>query len=177
VDEILPYGGKPQPFHEWEHDMGLREAIRISAVPIYQELARRIGLARMNEWVTRLGYGNTSIGDTVDRFWLDGPLEISAVEQTQFLARFASGKLPIRAETVAAVKEVTQIEKTGEVTLHGKTGWCMSTDPDVGWWVGWVERDGRFVAAFALNIDVLEKSDAAKRLPIGRACLKALGAL
>jgi beta-lactamase class D len=43
VDEVLPYGGKPQPIKAWEHDMGLREAIKISNVPIYQELARRIG--------------------------------------------------------------------------------------------------------------------------------------
>src|SRR4051812_7725084 len=36
VDEILPYGGKPQRIKEWEHDMGLRDAIKISNVPIYQ---------------------------------------------------------------------------------------------------------------------------------------------
>lgn len=177
VDEVLPYGGKPQPFPNWEHDMGLREAIRLSAVPIYQELARRIDLARMKEWVGRLGYGNANIGTTVDRFWLDGPLEISAVEQTQFLDRLAEGKLPIRAETLAAVKEITQIEKTDVYTLHAKTGWCMSRDPDIGWWVGWVERDGKVAATFALNIDVVEKEDAAKRLPIGKACLQALGVL
>src|SRR5262245_46624638 len=83
VDEVLPYGGKPQPFPDWEHDMGLREAIRLSAVPIYQELARRVGLERMNEWVARLNYGNATIGTEVDRFWLSGPLEISAMEQAQ----------------------------------------------------------------------------------------------
>lgn len=177
ADEVLPYGGKPQPFPDWEHDMGLREAIRLSAVPIYQELARRIGPARMKEWVARLEYGNANIGTTVDRFWLDGPLEISAVEQTQFLDRLAKGKLPIRAETLTAVKEITQIEKTDAYTLHGKTGWCMSTDPDIGWWVGWVERDGKVAATFALNVDVVEKEDAAKRLPIAKACLRALGVL
>ena len=34
VDEILPYGGKPQSFAVWEKDMGLREAITLSNVPI-----------------------------------------------------------------------------------------------------------------------------------------------
>src|SRR4051812_48980124 len=43
VDEVLPYGGKPQPFPEWEHDMSLREGIKISNVPVFQELARRTG--------------------------------------------------------------------------------------------------------------------------------------
>jgi beta-lactamase class D len=177
VDEILPYGGKPQPFPAWEHDMPLREAIRLSAVPIYQELARRIGLAHMSEWVTRLNYGNASIGSAVDQFWLRGPLEISAVEQAEFLARFSQGQLPIRAETLAAVKEITILENSDGYTLHGKTGWCTSTDPDVGWWVGWIERDGRLTATFALNIDMPDKADLAKRVSIGKACLQALGFL
>ena len=47
--EVIPYGGKPQPFKQWEKDMALPEAIRVSNVPIYQEVARRIGPARMQE--------------------------------------------------------------------------------------------------------------------------------
>jgi beta-lactamase class D len=30
VDEVLPYGGHPQPFNAWETDMGLRTAIALS---------------------------------------------------------------------------------------------------------------------------------------------------
>jgi beta-lactamase class D len=177
VDEVLPYGGKPQPISDWEHDMGLREAIRISAVPIYQELARRIGVARMNDWITRLDYGNRTIGTVVDQFWLQGPLEISAIEQANFLARLTGGKLPVRPEMLAAVKEITLLEKRGEYALHGKTGWCTSTKPAIGWWVGWVERSGQPVATFALNIDMPEIGDAPKRLVIGKACLQTVGAL
>jgi len=66
VEEALPYGGKPQPRKEWERDMGLREAIKVSNVPVYQELARRIGLERMREGVKKLGYGNGEIGNVVD---------------------------------------------------------------------------------------------------------------
>jgi len=46
-NEIIPYGGRP--FKHWEKDMSMREAIALSAVPIYQELARRIGLERYRE--------------------------------------------------------------------------------------------------------------------------------
>ena len=91
VDEVLPYGGKPQFRKEWEHDMGLRDAIKISNVAVYQELARRIKIDRMREGVRKLQYGNMEIGAVVDRFWLDGPLTISAVEQTEFLRRLTSG--------------------------------------------------------------------------------------
>lgn len=185
VDEILPYGGQPQPFKTWEHDMGLREAIRVSAVPIYQELARRIGLARMQTWVRKLRYGNAEIGTVVDRFWLDGPLKISAIEQTEFLARLASGAVPgASPEHLAAVREIIVLEKVAAdgCVLHGKTGWgaarATGTGSDIGWWVGWVERAGSPVATFALNIDMPNGlDDAPRRVPLGKACLQALGVL
>lgn len=177
VDEVLPYGGKPQYLKEWERDMGLREAIKASNVPIYQELARRIGLERMREGVKKLGYGNMQIGSVVDRFWLDGPLAISAVEQTKFLHRLVIGSLPMSPEAVRAVKQITLLEKTDAYELHGKTGWVIGpTPPRIGWWVGWVERENK-VYPFALNIDMSKETDAAKRIPIGRECLKALGKL
>lgn len=175
VDEVLPYGGKPQPRKEWEHDMGLRGAIKVSNVPVYQELARRIGLERMREGVKKLGYGNGEIGKVVDRFWLDGPLAISAVEQTEFLHRLLTGALPVAPNAMQAVREITLLEKTETYELHGKTGWVGPTPPQIGWWVGWIER-GNEVYPFALNFD-MKDGDAAKRIPIGRECLKALGKL
>jgi len=174
VDEALPYGGKPQPFDAWEKDMGLREAIALSAVPIYQELARRIGPERMQTHITGLDYGNARIGSVVDRFWLDGPLAISAVEQTQFLARLAQGALPYSAAQQQAVREIVLLETKGDARLYGKTGWQNAPDPGVGWWVGWVEKGGR-VHPFALNLDIRSAADAQKRLDIGKAALRELG--
>jgi beta-lactamase class D len=171
VDEVLPYGGKPQPFKTWERDMNLRDAIKASAVPIYQQLARRTGLERMREGVHQLGYGNMEIGDVVDRFWLDGPLTISAVEQTEFLSRLADSKVPFSAATI------TLLEKTESYELHGKTGWYWpKSGQQIGWWVGWIERDGK-TYPFALNIDMNADADAEKRIPLARACLIALGKL
>jgi beta-lactamase class D OXA-50 len=176
VDEVLPYGGKPQRLKAWERDMNLHDAIKASNVPVYQELARRIGLERMRGGVKKLGYGNMEIGNVVDRFWLDGPLAISAVEQTEFLNRLVAGKLPVSAEATRAVKEITLLEKTETYELHGKTGWHFDTTQQIGWWVGWVEREGK-VYPFALNIDMAGDADAAKRIPLGRDCLKALNKL
>jgi len=177
VDEVLPYGGKPQRIKEWERDMGLREAIKISNVPIYQELARRIGLERMREGVRKLGYGNMEIGNVVDRFWLEGPLAISAVEQTEFLQRLVNGSLPINPDAVRAVKEITLLENTGAYELHAKTGWFVGpTPPEIGWWVGWVEKENK-IYPFALNIDMQGDAAGAKRISIGRECLKVLGKL
>lgn len=174
VEELIPYGGKPQFLKIWEQDMGLRDAIRVSNVPVYQELARRIGLERMREYVGLLGYGNANIGETVDRFWLDGPLKISAVEQTRFLARLAHGELPLPETVQQDVRDITLHDSGEDWVLHAKTGWSIASSPDIGWWVGWVVNDGS-VYSFALNIDMPEKGDSEKRMKLGKASLRALG--
>lgn len=174
VDEIIPYKGGSKPFIDaWAKDMGLRKAIALSNVPIYQELARRIGLERMREGIERLNYGNKQIGTKVDTFWLTGPLKISAVEQTVFLARLAQGTLPFPQENQSRVREITLLDRGTSWELHGKTGWENAPGKGVGWWVGWVQKNGR-IYAFALNIDIEKESDASKRIELGKACLKAL---
>lgn len=176
VDEVLPYGGGPTYLPQWARDMPLREAIRISNVPVYKELARRIGMPRMREGLRRLDYGNMDAGSVIDAFWLDGPLKISALEQTRFLGRLAQGKLPFPTAAMAAVREI--VRQDDHANLYAKTGWYMPDDRknQIGWWVGWVEKDGK-VYAFALNVDITDDTVAAKRVPLGKAALQALGLL
>ena len=173
VDEIIPYGGGLQPFKAWERDLPMREAIVASSVPVYQEIARRIGLPRMRQQLTRLGYGNMQTGEVVDRFWLDGPLQISAVEQARFLARLAQGQLPASKRSQQLVREILRLEHEGPAALYGKTGWAFAGRPDIGWWVGWIERDGR-IHSFALNIDLRGEQDLGLRREIGEALLRKL---
>ncbi|BCU75541.1 penicillin-binding transpeptidase domain-containing protein [Luteolibacter sp. LG18] len=172
IDEVLPYGGKPQWMKEWEHDMPLREAMPLSAVPIYQELARRVGLERMQASVTKLHYGNGRIGQVVDRFWLDGPLEISPVEQVDFLGRLLRGQLPVSDAAVAGVKEILPKTALGTATVRYKTGWSTNSKPQLGWLVGWLETADGKTTPFALNIDMPTQDLAAKRLPLALACLE-----
>jgi beta-lactamase class D len=169
-NEIIPYGGKPQPFKQWEKDMSMREAITLSAVPIYQELARRVGLDRYHEWLPRLDFGNNEAGTVVDRFWLDGPLEVSAMEEARFVARLAQGKLDASARSQAIVRDILRLESHNGRVLYGTTGWCTSRTPNIGWWTGWVE-DGSKITAFSLNIDMRDSSDAPKRVAIGKTLL------
>lgn len=169
VDEIFPYDGKPQPYKFWQKDMGLREAIKVSNVPVYQELARRIGLERMRAELAKLDYGNGEIGAVVDVFWLEGPLTISPVEQTLFLARFAQGKLPLPKKAQMQTRELLLVEQNDDWSLFAKTG----TVARHGWWVGWVEKEGK-IYTFALNIELPQGQDAPDRIGIGKQCLTAL---
>jgi beta-lactamase class D len=169
-NEIIPYGGKPQPIKAWEKDMGLAEAIRISNVPAYQEIARRVGVENYERWLKTLDYGNRQCGDVVDRFWLDGPLKISAVEQAEFVARLAQGKLPASERSQAIVRRILEVERRDGRVLFAKTGWAMKK----GWWAGWVEHEGS-VDAFALNFEMQNIEDAPKRISIGKELLGKLG--
>lgn len=175
VDQVLPYGGGPTRRPEWAHDMSLRDAIRISNVPVYQGLARRIGLERMRAGLRQLEYGNMDPGTTVDTFWLDGPLKISAHEQTLFLDKLVRDALPVPKTAMAAVRGILRQE--GGAELYAKTGWGAPPDgKDIGWWVGWVVREGK-VYTFALNLDIEDDAAGAKRVPLGKASLQALGLL
>jgi beta-lactamase class D len=175
-NEIIPYGGQPQPFKTWEKDMSMREAIALSAVPIYQELARRIGLERYREWLPRLDFGNRKTGTIVDTFWLDGPLEISAVEEARFVARLAQQKLDASIRSQSIARDIIRLESRDGKILYGKTGWRFSSAPNLGWWTGWVEQNGK-ISAFSLNIDMPAATDAPKRVAVGKAMLSKLGVL
>ena len=177
VDEVIPYTGDANPFmREWLEPMGLRGAMKVSNVPLYQELARRIGLVRMREAIQRMGYGNEQIGDNVTTFWLRGPLAISAVEQTRFLWGPAHQRLPFPRSAQQQVAEITRVDSGPGWSLHAKTGWQNAPGAGVGWWVGWVQR-GDQITPFALNIAMTGAADAPKREQLGRASLRALGIL
>lgn len=175
VDEVLPYGGGPQSVKAWERDMSLRDAIVVSNVPVYQELARRIGLDAMRRYLADLEYGNADPGTEVDGFWLRGPLRISAVEQCRFLSRLALCQLPLERRAQESVHGITLIEQGDGWSLHGKTG-ATPAPETLGWWVGWVVKDGE-AYSFALNIDMPGFKNPQARIDMGRASLAVLGIL
>lgn len=166
ADEIVPYGGQPQPIKAWEQDMSMRNAIRISNVPVYQELARRVGSECYREWLAQLDCGNRRTGNNVERFWLDGSLPISRLEQVEFPGRLIKGELAASPDNQLTVREMLHLETSDRGSLFGKTGWSTATEPQTGWWVGWVERQDTTIA-FALTIDMASRADSDTREALG----------
>jgi beta-lactamase class D len=124
----------------------------------------------------RLDCGNRRTGTVVDRFWLDGPLEISAVEQARFTARLAQKKLPLSQRAQAIVRDIIRLDEANGAMLYGKTGWAGTLTPKIGWLVGWVERGGA-VHGYALNIEMATVQEAPKRMILVRAMLSRLGVM
>lgn len=162
----------------WDRDMTLRDAFRRSAVWAYQHWARDVGHARMGEAVLRLGYGNADIGgpESVDLFWLQGPLEISAREQVGFLQRLHARALPMDTAIQDTVIDVMRHRSGEGWTLYAKTGWAIRGEPNHGWYVGWLETEAE-TWLFAVNVDLdYETGDGALRERLARRALVEAGA-
>jgi beta-lactamase class D len=154
-ETVFPWDGAPRLVKAWEKELSLREAFRVSCVPCYQELARRVGLARMRSWLEPLGYGNGETGEAVDTFWLVGPLAISVEEEAAFVRRLFLGELPFGGEALDFVRGAMLLDDSGGYRLFGKTGWADGLEPNVGWLVGWVEVSGA-PSFFATRVLVAE---------------------
>ncbi|MDB4990586.1 MAG: Beta-lactamase, partial [Myxococcaceae bacterium] len=182
ADFVIPWDGVTRDFPAWNRDHTLRSAIQVSAVPYFQELARRVGPEREAEWVRAFSYGNADTGSkqAVDRFWLDGPLAISPVEQLDFLRRFATGKLPVSARSREIVRDILVLDRHADIVLRGKTGWGQPHQLDqVGWFVGYVEqRDQRTYVAVLLHGQPEQDDNAflALRRTLAEGALTELGA-
>jgi beta-lactamase class D OXA-50 len=174
-DEHFPWDGERHTIDGWNRDHTLASAMEASAVPVYQEVARRIGEERMGTALSRIGYGNADVGGGIDQFWLRGDLRVSAREQVDFLARFVRGEAGFSPRTMTAVAGMLLTDSGPGWALHAKTGWAFEVE--LGWWAGWTVNDGE-TYVFALNMAMPDpRADPPRRMRIGRSALEAVGAL
>lgn len=154
TDEMFKWDGNKKAFSIWEKDMNLGEAMKLSAVPVYQELASRIGLDLMQKEVKRVNFGNANIGTQIDNFWLVGPLKISPIQEVKFADDLAHNKLPFKIETQETVKNMLLIKEINGSKIYAKSGWGMDVKPQVGWLTGWVEQPTGKIISFSLNLEM-----------------------
>ena len=166
----------------WSQDHTLASAMSGSVVWFYRELARRIGADRMEPYLERFQYGNATVGDDPDGFWLGGDLRISAEEQVRFLRDLYEGNLEVSEDVVEVLKDLIVLEDGAQYRISGKTGTSTVTaGRELAWLVGWVETPGERVSYFALNMEgeeVWERWGPLEvRLDLARTLLREVGAL
>ncbi|RAK65120.1 class D beta-lactamase [Hymenobacter edaphi] len=180
--EVCKWDGVRRSFPQWNQDMTFARALRVSCVPCYQQLARRVGVAGYRQQLRRLGYPGMQVtAATLDTFWLGGPSRLTSFEQIGFLRRLQAEQLPVALRHQRAVKQLLVLQKTPAYTFCGKTGWRFRSarNRDIGWFVGWLTRaDGRTVF-FALNAETQPDHVADERFQTGRRAIveQALAAL
>lgn len=182
--DVFKWDGKTYAIKEWNKDHTLRTAIAASAVPVYQEIARRIGAERMQKYLDAFDYGNRNIGGGIDRFWLSGDLRISPMQQIAFVDKLRRRTLPVSKRAQDLTADILSVTKFGDSLIRAKTGLIGVDDrtamdgikSSFGWLVGWAEK-GSAQTVFALNLDIREPKHAASRVNIAQQCLSDIGAI
>jgi beta-lactamase class D len=167
ADAIRRFDLEKHAYAQWgREDLTLTQAVRQSVVWYFRELAAEVGPERMQAMLTRLDYGNATIGDDVTLFWLDGSLMISGREQLDFLRRMYTGELDVAPEHVRTLEAIltqplrsleTRVSDpsayeaawSSEVEAQFKTGTNDHEEGSVTWLVGRLrsqQRDMIFVS-------------------------------
>jgi beta-lactamase class D len=176
--DVFKWDGVVRSIEGWNRDHTLRSAIAASAVPVYQEIARRIGAERMQKYLDLFEYGNRDIGGGIDQFWLTGNLRIDPVQQVDFVDRLRRGALPVSKRSQQLVRDILPVTKSGDAVIRAKSGLLGAEvgKPSLGWLVGWAEK-GSAQTVFALNMDCREPRHVADRMKLAQQCLTDIGAI
>lgn len=139
---VIKWDGTRRSRTEWNKDMNMKEAFKVSSVPYYQEVARRIGKDTMQQWIDSVAYGNKNMNGPVDSFWLNNNLKISPDEQLGFLKKLYFDQLPFRKSVQQIVRNVMLQEDNTLYKLSYKTGWGFDEqNNNIGWVAGWIEEN------------------------------------
>jgi beta-lactamase class D len=174
--DVFKWDGVVRSIAAWNQDHTMRTAIAASAVPVYQEIARRIGVERMQQYLDLLEYGNRDIGGGIDQFWLTGNLRIDPVQQVDFVDRLRRGALAVSKRSQDLVRDILPVTKVGDAVIRAKSGLLGAEQGRLGWMVGWAEK-GLQQTVFALNMDCVAPRHVADRMAISQQCLADIGAI
>lgn len=161
------WDGEVRFLPDWNKDLTLAEAFRVSCVPAFQQLARQIGKDRMQAGVDKLGYGDRDIAAGIDVFWLPAKdrktILITPRQQAELMAKLATRKLPFSGKAMDTLKLIMRVKVGAHGTLHGKTGSGADAAGkyNLGWFVGHVDGAGKTYAfACLLKGDGISGKDA-----------------
>lgn len=174
---VIRWDGVRREVKEWNKNLNLPTAFKVSSVPYFQEVARRIGKDSMQQWINHLGYGNMVVSDPIDSFWLNNQLKISPDEQLGLMKKLYFDQLPFRKSTHQTVRNMMLQEDNTLYRLSYKTGWGFNEkNESIGWVVGWIEENTHvYFFVTLVKSDDPEIDMPTVRMNITRDILKELG--
>lgn len=136
----------------WRQAHDPRSWMTESVVWYSQQITLQLGEEKFAAYVQRFGYGNADVSGDLGKAnglsssWLGSSLRISPDEQIGFLRRVVNHELGLKPQ--AYVMSAALLHRPGAVggwEVFGKTGSGSDAGRPLGWYVGWLERDGRRV--------------------------------
>jgi beta-lactamase class D len=180
---VIKWDGVTRSVAAWNKDLTMKEAFKISAVPYYQEVARRIGKDTMQRWLDTLGYGQRygkfTIKNNLDTFWLDNSLKVTADEELGVVKKLYFDQLPFFTGTHKIVRNLMLQENNANYKLSYKTGLgFLENGNALGWIVGWIEENNH-PYFFVLQVESADHNFDMKpvRISILKSILKQMGFL
>ena len=160
---VIKWDGVERYIPDWNKDLTMYEAFRVSSLPYYQEVARRIGKDTMQFWIDSLGYGarnddeKVRITGSVDSFWIDNSIKVTPDAQLGLVKRLYFDQLPFFKTYQEMVKRAMLFEDNTKYRLAYKTGWGYAPNGNmIGWVVGWIEENNH-PYFFVLNLETPDK--------------------
>jgi beta-lactamase class D len=117
-------------------------AFQFNATPFFQKTISGMGKDTLQDWISRLGYGNKDISGPLDSFWLNNRLKISPDEQLGLLKRLYFDQLPFRKTVHASVRQMMIKENNSAYKFAIKNGLGLEDSTNrISWVNGWVEEN------------------------------------
>jgi beta-lactamase class D len=135
-----------------------------SVVWFSHQITERLGEKKFQEYVSKLDYGNKDVSGTVGKdgmykndgllnSWLGTSLQISPLEQVEFLEKLVANELALSTQAQEKTREIMDKEEDWNGwKLYGKTGGGSGKN---GWFIGWIEKDGQRII-FAQYLDLTD---------------------
>lgn len=175
---IIRWDGVKREKDDWNKDLTMGEAFKISALPYFQEVASRIGKDTMQAYLDTLGYGTKKIKTGIDSFWFDDSLRLTPDEELGLVKRLYFSQLPFYKYNQEIVKKNMLIENNSNYKLSYVNGGYSAGKERIGWIAGWIEEN-QHPYFFVLNTQSPDPGDntGEVRIKILKEILKHLGFL
>jgi beta-lactamase class D len=152
----------------WKTTQNPKSWIKNSCVWYSRLIVDELGVDLFNHYLKIFEYGNQDLTGGFRGAWLSSSLKISPREQLNFIKKMIEEELPVSSDTIKLSKPLFFLEELeGGWKLFGKTGFGVmhldSSKNELGWFVGWIEKEGDWLAFAYLIND--EKIDLQKRVP------------
>ncbi|MES2309456.1 MAG: class D beta-lactamase [Verrucomicrobiota bacterium] len=142
--------------------------LKHSVIWYSQKLTQTVGMTTFQKYVNQFHYGNGNLignpgkKDGLTQAWLGSSLEISPDEQVSFLQKLLNRNLGVSEKAYQKTAAIlprfvsstgwTFIGKTGSVSQKRADG-TLDKSRQIGWFVGWAEKDNRRVIFAQLLVD------------------------
>lgn len=174
----------------WRQEQTPKSWMQNSVIWYSQLITQKLGLGYITSELERFHYGNQDFSDKggeqgLTRAWLNGVLKISPLEQVQFLSHVAQGEFLNEPKNFTYLKDLLKLDQTVDGwTVYGKTG-SSGFNPNppegepyrVGWFAGWLEKDGQKIAFTAFRQQIDKNGEAFTGLTVRAAFLQKLPSL